>query len=444
LIKIKFIKNNMNDLKRGTTVEVLILQKQKRMEEILTSCEDQKRSRTKEETAEWRMLRDEVQELKEELLEIKQHQEKMARGAKPVPGGSYQSTFTTDDTEPFEERSFQILKKVEDDPKKPISQWVERNYEVSDASRRANPFDVIVALGSGKANNQRTEAAMREVRSASGGSNLLDSYLSAVVLEVMLEKSHLAKAGMKIMPMLADTHKFGRISDYPSFSWLAAGATQSEQSLTFDAVSLSAKTLRSWTRVDREFLQSAVNASQVLQRAFSQSGANEIDRCGLEGSGTGQEPSGVATISGVSSYSMGTNGAAMTNYDPFIEISKVILEANGSIPNTAIMAPSRWATINKLKEATTNAPLARPEAIKDWSFLETAKINTARTQGSSSVASNVYVGNFDLLTLGVRLNLEVGFVNTDAATNSVDILAAFRGDFATEYAPGLGKIIGVL
>jgi hypothetical protein len=69
---------------------------------------------------------------------------------------------------------------------------------------------------------------------------------------------------------------------------------------------------------------------------------------------------------------------------------------------------------------------------------------TNRTQGSSNVASNAYIGNFDYLSLGVRLGLEVQFVNTDAATNSSDILAVFRGDFASPYAGALGKIVGIL
>jgi HK97 family phage major capsid protein len=168
----------------------------------------------------------------------------------------------------------------------------------------------------------------------------------------MLGKSHLANLGMRIIPMESGTHSFGRISGFPSFSWLAAGATQGDQTVTFDAVSLSAKTLRSWAKVTREFLQDAVNPEQVLRTAFSASGGAEIDRAGLEGSGTGQEPAGIATMSSVSSFSMGTNGAAFTNYDSFIDATAAIYASNGPTPNAAMMHPTRWG--NPFKAERSN------------------------------------------------------------------------------------------
>lgn len=430
-------------MKRINDVKADINTKATRQRGIVDSAENEKRNMKPKEIQEWNQLDTEIRELEGELKILEAQEVRNRASAVPVSSPNSGASISISDDD-VEDRSFQIMARPKDEARAPLSSWVLRNMDVSEASRKADPFAVIAALGSGRPKNAITERALGEVRSVSGGTNLVDSYLSAKVLEVMLEKSHLANVGMKILPMQSSTHGFGRISEYPAFSWLAAGATQSEQSVTFDSVSLSAKTLRSWARVTREFLQDAVNAEQVLRTAFQKSGSNEIDRVGLEGTGTGQEPRGVASLTGVSSFSMGTDGAAQTDYDHFIDITTEILEANGSIPNTAIMAPSRWADLQKLKEATTDAPLARPAALQNWSFRETAKILTNRTQGASSLASNIYVGNFDLLTLGVLLNMEIGFVNHDAATNSMDILAVFRGDFASEYAPGLGKIIGVL
>jgi|GEM_PF-4444161 len=423
--------------KRLTDLRSEINDNKKRIDEIYALIDKEKRKRTPEEATEWQNLIDANKELEAELRDLQAYHDEQARNARPVG---------RDNSEPEQrdQRVFEIRNKVADEPNRPISSFILRNYDVSEASQKADPFKVIMALGGARfKDNGVTERAMNEVRAISGGTNVIDTYLSSRVLENMLAKSHLANAGMTIATMESQTHLFGRISGFPTFQWLSEGATQSDQTVTFDAVSLSSKTLRSWCRVSNEFIQDLINGPEALQRAFSQAGATEIDRAGLEGTGTGGQPTGIAAMANVSQFSMGTNGASLTNYDPFLDAQAAIYGNNGPTSNTAIMHPTRWAVLNKLKEATTNAPLARPAFLQNWNFLESSKLLTNRTQGTSTDASNIYIGNFQYLTLGVRLNLEIRFVNEDAPTNSRDILAVFRGDYASEYQPALGRIIGV-
>jgi HK97 family phage major capsid protein len=349
-----------------------------------------------------------------------------------------------DDAEPKkkEDRIFQIKVKPKEERNAPISSWVKRNFNVSEASQKVDPWSVIVALGSGRPKDKLTERALQEVRAVSGGENLFDSYLSAKVLETYLAKSHLANAGMQIIPMQAETHSFGRIAGYPSFTWATPGAATPEQTPTFDAVQLKSKTLRAWTSVTLEFLTHAINAEQVLRRAFTYAGATEIDRSGLRGTGTGNEPGGVSSMAGASVLDLGANGAALTQ-SHFIDLQKIIFDANGPAIDTAICSPREWAKIAKFAD-TSGQPLEMPPALRNLTVLESSKIPVNLTKGTSTNSSEIYCGNFGSLVMGVALELRVMFTPIAADTAKHSILCAFMGDFAAERQADLGIIRGVI
>ena len=80
---------------------------------------------------------------------------------------------------------------------------------------------------------------------------------------------------------------------------------------TFERVMLEAKSLMGLVRVSRELLEDSVNVSSILEYAFTKGMALEFDRAALYGSGSSNQPTGVALTDGINSVSMGTNGAAL-------------------------------------------------------------------------------------------------------------------------------------
>ena len=58
--------------------------------------------------------------------------------------------------------------------------------------------------------------------------------------------------------------------------------------------------------------------------SFAAAFAQELDRASLLGSGTANVPKGVTNVSGVGSYSMGTNGAVVSNFDPFVQALAIL------------------------------------------------------------------------------------------------------------------------
>ena len=182
---------------------------------------------------------------------------------------------------------------------------------------------------------------------------------------------------------------------------------------------------------------------------MAQALALELDRAALYGSGTAPEPRGVKNTAGIGVQSQGTNGAALTNYDPFSTAVQTIQAANGE-PNAVIYSPRTSGTLDRLKD-TTNQPLQPPPSFSDLLKLPTSQVPNNLTQGTSSVASDAFIGEWNELLLGLRtqLRIEASRVSTVGGESAFDRLqvhvrAYLRADIAVAQPSHFVVITGII
>src|SRR5262249_10900342 len=144
-----------------------------------------------------------------------------------------------------------------------------------------------------------------------------------------------------------------RLATDPVATWRAENANVTETDPSFEQVTFTAKSLACIVRVSRELLQDSVNVEQALMNAFAKSLGGELDRASLFGVAP-LEPSGLVYFNGINLKDMGTNGAQITNYDPFLDVLQLIQEDNAEAPTAAIMAPRTATTLAKLKTGITS------------------------------------------------------------------------------------------
>ena len=101
----------------------------------------------------------------------------------------------------------------------------------------------------------------------------------------------------------------------------------------------------------------------MLEASLVRSFAVEVDRVCLFGSGTPPQPRGLRTTTNVNEVSQGANGAALTTYDPILDLLALLWAANVTDVNTAIMAPRTLATIaSSRKRLRTRRSRGRPSS----------------------------------------------------------------------------------
>jgi HK97 family phage major capsid protein len=197
-------------------------------------------------------------------------------------------------------------------------------------------------------------------------------------------------------------------------------------------------------KVSRELLMDAPGIEGALRIAIAQAFAKEIDRAGLIGTGTAPEIRGVLNTTGIKTYDMGTNGAAMTDYGTIIKARRTLADANAPMPN-AIITSNREAETIDLFADTTGQPLRRPPALEQLQFLATSQIPTDDDHGTATDAATMYLGDFGLATFYMREQLSIQKLNElYAATGEIGFACHARVDLALAYPSAFCAIKGVI
>lgn len=289
-------------------------------------------------------------------------------------------------------------------------------------------------------------AVMVEGTSGLGGV-LVPEPMSASVLDLARNKAVVFAAGASTIPMTSSTLKLCKTTQDVTAYWRGEGEAITASDMAFAPMTMTAKVLAALVTVSVELLEDAGNVQGLIESSIAQALALELDRVALFGSGTSPEPLGLYGTSGVQTVDMGaTAGAALTNFDPFINAQGKLLDVN-AVPGAIIMAP-RTATSLALLKDTTNQPLVAPAGYASATKLTSNQIPVNLTHGTASNASVAFTGEWSNLLVGMRtgLTLEASRVaGADAfAKMLVAIRCYLRADVAVARPNHFAMITGII
>jgi len=182
----------------------------------------------------------------------------------------------------------------------------------------------------------------------------------------------------------------------------------------------------------------------MIENAFAQSMALELDRAAIWGDGTGNSPTGIVNTAGINTVSMGTNGAALTSYDKLIDAVYEMQLDNADDPTAMIMHPRTQAALAKLKDANLN-PLTVPDMIARIPGLATTAAPIDEVEGTATDASSIVFGNYRDLLIGVRHQLEFRLFDSPLATTGQILAVAWmRADVQLARPKSFAPLTGVI
>lgn len=297
------------------------------------------------------------------------------------------------------------------------------------------------------------EGAEAERRALVGSDSTLGGYLlpeplSAMFLDLARARMVTSAAGARTIPVEADSLKVAKLATDPTVVWRGELEEITESDPTFEAVVLTPKVCAALVRISEELIQDGAGVGEAVENALRGALAVELDRAALFGSGEGSEPLGLFNVAGVNEVDMGTNGAALTNYDPFIDAIQAVEDANG-IVTALIYAPRTKAELGKLKTGISgdNTTLKPPEEFSALKRFATTSAPVDQEHGTASDASTALAGGFDNLWLGMRSEVRV-----DVSREAKDVFQKLgvlvrvfaRMDVAVVRPTHLTKITGII
>lgn len=316
---------------------------------------------------------------------------------------------------------------------------------------RKDAWDLVGGTYEKDVVEQATRKAIDSGTAGSGGGFVIPSeYLSEEFIETLRANSVLFRAGAtELRDLTGKPVRIPRQIASGSVYWIGENSTINLSDPSFGAVDLTPKTMAMRNQYSRLMdILANPKALDLIQRDMAKAAALELDRAGLRGSGTSNQPTGIVNVSGIGSYAIGTNGGSLSVDDLYGMIG-VLEDANAMSGKVALIThPKALRKLKKQRIAQFSGdtggeyvvqPLLTDDALSKaigLPCLTTTQIPTNLTKGTSTDCSEVYLANWEELLVGMWGGIEILATNVGGnawAQNAIEVRLVQNVDFQVRH-----------
>lgn len=251
-----------------------------------------------------------------------------------------------------------------------------------------------------------------------GGNLVATDLRTGSFIDLLRAKAMVTRMGATVISGLVGNVEIPRQTGASTTYWLAENTAPTESNATFDKVSLKPKTIGALSSVSRNLLlQSSMNVEAFVRNELAVSLALGIDLAALCGTGTNNQPTGIANMSGICTVEGGTNGGSLT-FDKLIDMETQVATANADVTNMYYLCNA--ATIGFLKKIKNTSgdyiwkPITEavrngfPGEVNGYAVGRSNQVRSGLEKGTSKNCHEIYFGNWADLLIG-----EWGFLEID-------------------------------
>jgi len=269
------------------------------------------------------------------------------------------------------------------------------------------------------------------VGTATAGGNLVATELdSANFIDLLRNASALDQAGATVLTGLTGNVNIPRQSGAGTAYWVAESGSPTESQQTIDQIALTPKTCGAFTDYSRKLLiQSSIDVENMVRNDLARVIALEIDRVGLYGTGSSNQPLGLKDTTGVLTEDFAADTPTFTEV--------VALESDVSGANALLGSPVYLMNSAMRGGLKTKAK----DAGSGLFVMEGDLVNGYRGVLSNQVASgDLWFGNFADLIIGYFSGLDL-MVDpyTGSTSGTVRVVALQDVDVAVRHPESFSR-----
>jgi HK97 family phage major capsid protein len=295
--------------------------------------------------------------------------------------------------------------------------------------------------------------------SVSTGGAVVPIDLYADIIDIVRNSARVLQAGATLVPLTHYVTNVAKLTADPSPAWRAEGSTISTSGSTFARLSFTTQTLSTVVVASRELLEDVPSLGDEIKREMALEFALGLDLAALYGTGYGSnQPQGLKNATwSVPQTSMGTNGATLTSLTPNAWMGLVnpcyrLLQANENGLSGAIMNPrsekemvTAASTINTFVEPPSRLQSIARYGTSPLEVYSTNQVPVNLTQGTANTASDLFVGDWSQLLIGLRTELKIDtLVEAYAGTGQIGFLGWLRADVVVARSSAFDITVGIL
>jgi HK97 family phage major capsid protein/HK97 family phage prohead protease len=253
-------------------------------------------------------------------------------------------------------------------------------------------------------------------------------------------------SGIRVVPTDKQMVTWPRVLSDVDPTWVAETNVIPAGDPTFGQLSAEPKKLAHRTELSNEVIDdSEPSILDVLNGHLALMLALKLDRAIFEGNPATDPISirGLKYVSGTQTIDMGTNGAALTNYDPFVRAVGLLRSANVPGPYAIAAHPRTLTALELLKEATASAmQLGAPAALPP--FFVSSQLSVTEAKGTSSDTSSAFVYAPSEVVLVRRKDAEIELDRSRLFDRDMsELRAKLRADLIVPNPVAVVRITGI-
>lgn len=259
----------------------------------------------------------------------------------------------------------------------------EISNEIAQRNGRADGFYVPLGL------KTRSVTGQTAGTSSLGGAGVQTTVLD--LIELLRNNMAVRQAGARVLTGLSQNISFPRQITANTLNWTGENPSSANTNgnMTFDTVSLTPKTAMVSTAASRQsILQFNQDLEQLVRDDLAQVIARGLDLAALDGTGSGNQPTGVLRQTGLNTITttFGTNGA-IPNWAAIVAFETALANANAPTGG----AGWRWIT-NPSVRGVLKQTLQNTVAGASWIWERDNTVNGYQAFASTQVPSNYTAG----------------------------------------------------
>jgi len=261
------------------------------------------------------------------------------------------------------------------------------------------------------------------VGTATAGGNLVATdLLAGSFIDILRNRMAIMQAGTTVLSGLTGNISIPRQTAASTAYWVGEGSAPTESQQAFDQVNMSPKTLGGFTDFSRKtLLQASIDVEQFVRNDLAKVLALELDRAGIYGTGSSNQPTGLTQTTGIGTQTITTFGT----FAEYIGMETDVASANADAGalKYIVNAAARGA-LKSTEKASNTAQFV-------W---EGNEINGYPAIVSNQLANNdVLFGDFSQLVMGTWSGVDLTVDPYAGATSgNVRVIALQDVDFAVK------------
>ena len=279
-----------------------------------------------------------------------------------------------------------------------------------------------------------------------GGNLVATNLLAGSFIEALRANMVVKQAGALFLSGLVGEVAIPAQNAVNSASWVAENAAVTEVNTTYRQVTMSPKTLGTFTDISRHLMHQSTPAIETIVRNdIIKTLSNEVDKKAIQGDGTSNTPTGILSTSGIGAVAMGTNGDQGT-WAKVVETWKEVATDNANIGALAwVTSPLQISRfMSTVKVATSDSVMIMNDQNKlmGYNVFSTTNSPDNLTKGTASgTCSALTFGNFNDLIVGEWGSLDISVdPYTNAAKGGTRIIGLYDVDVAVRHAESFAAI----